>query len=257
MKITILGCGSSMGTPVAGGYWGNCNPENPKNHRTRASIFVQSETTNVLIDTTVDARTQLNSIAPVEKIDGLLWSHCHSDHINGMDDLRAISYFSGNPIETYSNAVTMDDLTTRFPYVFRDGYEGVYRQFIRPNVIEDYGHLTIGDLDIECFPQKHANIDSLGFRFGKFAYSVDVVDFEPEALEKLKGLDVWVVDAAGFKMDTPVTHATIERVRKWVDYLKPKMTYLTVLTYSMDYDALCEELPDHIRPAYDGMAIEV
>ena len=220
MKITILGCGASLGTPAAGGFWGKCDPAELKNHRTRASILVQSEKTNLLVDATVDVRTHLNRLN-LKKIDGLLISHSHSDHVNGIDDLKVISYHSNQLIDIYSNHETLEEMDRRWPYLF-----------------------------------KPTTCSSLGFRFGKFAYSVDVADLSEESLQTLEGIETWVVDAGSYQKDVILTHANIQRVKKWTEILKPKMTYLTVLTTHMDYKTLCDELPPHIRPAYDGMLID-
>jgi phosphoribosyl 1,2-cyclic phosphate phosphodiesterase len=212
--------------------------------------------TRILIDTTVDARDQLTD-AKVQNLDAVFFSHCHSDHINGMDDLRVFSYVSGYPIDTYSNQYTIDDLEKRFPYAAYGGYGGVYKPFLKPHVLKTYDQFQVGSFDVGCFPQKHANVDSIGFRFGKFAYCVDVADLEEESLQKLEGIETWVVDAAGYNNEKIITHASLDKIYKWVDRLQPKMTYLTVLTHYMDYQALCKELPPHIRPCYDGQIIDI
>ncbi len=254
MKVTILGCGSSVGTPAAGNYWGKCNPQNPKNHRTRASLLVEDGKTDILIDATVDLREHLNR-ANKNKIDALLLSHAHSDHINGMDDLRVISYHLGRAIDTYSNEYTINDITHRFSYIFKGAFD-VYKPFLKTNIVSQNTSIKIGDINIDIFLQDHGTCDSLGFRFDNFAYSVDMKYLNEESLEKLKGLDVWIVDAAANDAETHVSHAGLKQIYEWVDYLKPKMTYLTVLTNFMDYDELCKNLPDNIRPAYDGMVLE-
>lgn len=255
MKITVLGCGSSVGTPAAGGYWGDCNPDNPKNSRTRAALMIQSDNTDILVDATYDMRTQLNMVEQ-KKIDALLLSHAHSDHINGIDDLRVISYHMGKPVPAYTNKATMDELEDRFSYIFTGGFGGVYKPFLEPKTIDEHSKIQINDIPITVFPQDHGSCTSLGFRVGDFAYSVDVKDFSDDSLAALKGIDTWIVDAAGYHRETSPTHSTFKQIFEWVDILKPRMTYLTVLTNFMDYDALCDELPDHIRPAYDGLVIE-
>src|SRR5690606_4462570 len=103
----------------------------------------------------------------------------------------------------------------------------------------------------------HTTCTSLGFRFGKFAYSVDVAELSDQSLAKLKGIETWVVDASSYNKETVMTHANLQRVKAWTDILKPKMTYITVLTTHMDYQTLCDELPPHIRPAYDGLEIDM
>jgi len=256
MKFTVLGCGASLGTPAAGGFWGRCDPHEVKNRRTRASILVQSETTDILVDTTVDLRTHLNLLG-LKKIDGALISHAHSDHVNGIDDLRVIAYHHNRLIDVYSNHETLEELDRRCPYFFRPKADGIYVEFLRKNLIDNYQKFRIGDIDVESFEQDHMTCSSLGFRFGKLAYSVDVADLNERSLQALEGVETWIVDGAGYHRETVLTHANLQRIKKWVEILKPKMTYLTVLTSHMDYQTLCNELPPHIRPAYDGMVIDL
>lgn len=255
MKITVFGCGSSAGTPAAGGFWGTCDPAEIKNHRTRASILVQSKTTNVLIDTTVDLRTHLNSLN-LKKLDGVLISHAHSDHVNGIDEVKFISFHSNQLLDIYSNAETLDEIDRRWPYLFTAPDNGIYLATLKKNYIENYQKFSIGDIEIESFEQDHTTCTSLGFRFGKFAYSVDVADFNEQSLQALQGVETWIIDASSYHREAVLTHANLKRVTAWVERLKPKMTYLTVLTSHMDYQTLCAELPPHIRPAYDGMVID-
>lgn len=256
MKITVLGCGASLGTPAAGGFWGKCDPAEPKNHRTRASLLVQSKETNILVDTSYDLRTQLNRLE-LKKLDGVIFSHAHNDHVNGIDDLRVLAYHSKNLIDVYGNLETLDELDRRWPYLFKTQFEGIYVEFLKKNLIENYGRFKIGDIDIQSYEQDHKTCLSLGFRFGDFAYSVDVAKLSDKSLETLKGIETWIVDAAAYEKETVVTHANIKEVIRWTEILKPKMTYLTVLTTHMDYKTLCDELPPHIRPAWDGMEIEM
>jgi len=254
MKITVLGCGSSMGTPAAGGFWGRCDPLGERNWRTRASILVQTPATSLLVDATYDMRTHLNR-HPVKKLDGILLSHHHSDHVNGIDDARALAYNHKMLIDVYANAETIGEIERRWPYLFTASE--IYTPFIRPNVIEHYQTFRVGDIDVTTFEQDHTACKSLGFRFGNFAYSVDVADLTEKSLKALKGVETWIVDAGSYQKEHPVTHANLKRVMNWVETLKPKMTYLTVLTTHMDYKTLCEELPPHIRPAHDGMEIDM
>ena len=114
-----------------------------------------------------------------------------------------------------------------------------------------------GDIPVQSFEQDHGTCASLGFRFGAFTYSVDVMNLSEKSLAALKGVETWIVDGGGYQREVPTTHANLKRVFEWVEILKPKMTYLTVLTTYMDYKTLCEELPPHIRPAHDGMEIEM
>lgn len=256
MKITVLGCGSSLGTPAAGGFWGKCDPGEPKNHRTRASILVQSAATNILVDTTYDLREHLNRMS-LKKIDAVLFSHAHNDHVNGIDDLRAVAYHANRLLDIYGNAETLEEIERRWPFLFNKKFEGFYVEFLERHVIGNYDRFRCGDIEVESYEQDHTTCTSLGFRFGDFAYSVDVAGLNEKSLEALKGIETWIVDAAAYRKDTVGTHANLQRVMEWADILKPKMTYLTVLTTHMDYKTLCDELPPHIRPAWDGMEIEM
>lgn len=256
MKITVLGCGGSLGTPAAGGFWGKCDPAEPKNHRTRASLLVQTEKTSLVVDTTYDLRQHLNT-HNLRKLDGVLISHSHNDHVNGLDDLRVVAYHNNMLIDLFTNKETMDEIHRRWPFLFEEMHGGIYTKFLKKNEIENYGKFRVGDIEVESFEQDHTTCLSLGFRFGNFAYSVDVADFTEKSLEKLKGVETWIVDAGAYNKEVVLTHANIQRVKKWADLLKPKMTYLTVLTTHMDYNTLCEELPPHIRPAWDGMQIDL
>jgi len=256
IKATVMGCGSSLGVPAAGNFWGDCDPTNPKNRRTRSSLLHQSENTNILVDTTVDVRDHLNEYN-ISKLDGVIYTHAHSDHVNGIDDLRVISYAMQRPIKAYSNLETHNELDRRFNYVF-NGSGDIYRPFIDLDSIA-YGPHRIGDIRMELFRQDHGTCDTIGIRVNDFAYSVDMVDLDDQALEKLQGIKTWVVDAAGFNRpdDDIYTHANLARVQKWAEILDVQNVYLIVLTGMMDYDKLCRDLPSHIRPAYDGISFNI
>lgn len=255
MKVTVLGSGASNGVPAAGGFWGNCDPQNPRNERSRASILVQSDTTDLLFDTSYDLRLQLNRVRQ-QKLDAVFLSHAHSDHINGIDDLRAIAFTQGKPLDIYADDDTLSEIRRRWPYLIQALHKNLYKPFLHLNHIENY-KTVVADITVNSFVQDHYTCKTLGFRINDFAYSVDVVDLDDAALEALKGIKTWVVDAGGYHVDPPTTHANLKRIYKWVEVLKPEMTYLTVLSTKMDYDTLCQELPDTICPAYDGLILDI
>ena len=247
-----------MGVPVAGDFWGDCDPNNPRNRRTKSSILLSSDTTDILVDTSVDVRQQLND-AKQKKIDAIFYTHEHSDHVNGMDDLRMYSYQSGKPIDFYTSQVTIDEITKRFSYVFDGGMDSaLYTPFLKPNVIE-MEPIKIGDIELDVFEQDHYSCKSLGFRTGDFAYCIDVVNMDERALNILKGVKTFVVDGCGYHKEKSMlkSHANLEQIFEWIDIIKPEITYISDLTIAMDYDTLCKELPDNVRPAYDGLEIEV
>jgi phosphoribosyl 1,2-cyclic phosphate phosphodiesterase len=253
--VTMLGCGASFGTPAAGGYWGACDPSEPKNERSRASILVEQSGTKVLIDTSYDLRLQMNR-HKITNLDAVIYTHSHSDHVNGIDDLRMICFQHKKILDVYANSETLSELMRRWPYIFHSRPDGLYKQFLNPCEIANNGRFKIGNMQIESFEQDHMTCTSLGFRIGNFAYSVDVADLPETSLHKLTGLKAWVVDCSAYKKDIVQSHANLSRVLKWVERLKPEMTYLTDLSTHMDYKTLCNELPPHIRPSYDGMIIE-
>lgn len=256
IKATLMGSGSSLGVPAAGNFWGECDPENPKNKRTRSSLLLQSDKTNVLVDSTVDVRQHLNTY-DINRLDGIIYSHAHSDHVNGMDDLRVISYVMEHPLEVYANHSTVEELHQRFNYALHGG-QNIYSPFLKTNVV-DYGPHRIGDIRMDLFKQDHGTCDTVGIRVNDFAYSVDVVNLDDQALDQLKGVKTWVVDGAGYNRteDKIYTHANLDRIYEWSGKLGVEQVYLIVLTGLMDYDRLCHELPDHIRPAYDGLTFDI
>jgi phosphoribosyl 1,2-cyclic phosphate phosphodiesterase len=174
-----------------------------------------------------------------------------------MDDLRSLALNNGHvPVNVYADEETITEVSRRWPYVFKPENPEYYSAFGKAHLLPRYGSLAIGDIDITIFEQDHVVMKSLGYRFGDFAYSVDMADLNEDSLQALEGIKTWVVDGSGYKRERALTHATFERIFKWVERLKPEMTYISVLTTHMDYRTMCDELPAHIRPAYDGLVIE-
>lgn len=252
LKITILGCGGSMGVPVIGNDWGKCDPKNPKNRRSRASIIVEDESTRILIDSSPDLRSQFlaNDIAT---IDAVLYTHAHADHIHGLNDLRAVCRNRGKPIDIYADTNSLKEIMDSFPYVFTPNpIEGMFfKPVLVPHKIE--ASFSIQTLSVQPILQNHGYTSSLGFRIGDFAYSTDVVAFEPSEFQKLKGIDVWIVDCIRMK-DHP-THAHLEKTLSWIDAVKPKKAYLTHMSEDLDYESLKAILPDYVEPGYDGLIL--
>lgn len=255
VRVRVLGCGNSVGVPATGGFWGECDPAEPKNRRSRASIFIQKNNTNVIVDTSPDLRSQLNQVAPVNHIDGVIYTHSHSDHVHGIDDLRILWKQMKKPIDIYGNQATIDELVHRFSYIFQGSSDGFFPLMMVPHTVGD--SLRIGDLAFRFFTQDHGTCETLGIRVGDFAYSVDMRNLDEHALHALEGVKTWVVDGGGAWNENNPVHASISQISHWVDRLKPEMTYLSVLSPSMDYNDLCARLPPNIRPAYDGLELEV
>ena len=254
LKLTILGCGTSSGVPRIGNDWGSCDPNEPKNRRTRASILVESPTTRLLIDTSPDMRAQLLA-ANVIHIDAILWTHDHADHCHGIDDVRQLYHHRRTPVPGYARRQTLKLLKERFAYAF-EGRQG-YHPTIEPHVLPD--GLRIGDIDIACTDQPHGEIYSTGFRFASggssIGYATDFHDLTADMISLYDGLDVWVVDALREKPHP--THPHLALTLDGISAVRPGRAILTHMDQSMDYAALLKTLPDGVEPGYDGMCIEL
>ena len=191
MKIVVLGSGSSGGVPLIGNYWGNCNPSNPKNKRTRVSVYVEYNNKNILIDTSPELRQQAldNNL---KKIDAVCWTHSHADHTNGIDDLRQFLWRSKKNLSVYASKNTLNALTTRFDYIFNKA-NSYFQPPLNVNIIKP-GDFKIGELTVSAFEQIHGTENILGFRIGDFAYSPDVKEFPLESEKYLYNLKLWIVD---------------------------------------------------------------
>lgn len=263
LRATILGCGSSGGVPRVGGDWGFCDPNEPKNRRTRSSLLVEKKgeggTTSILIDTSPDLREQFLQ-AKVKRLDAVLFTHDHADQTHGIDDLRAIAYRMRGQIPTYMDAHTQTHVVGRFRYCFEmpDGRVHPPILDLQP-LLEDNQTIEIdgpgGAISVHVITASHGPTPVLAFIFdGMLAYSPDVWDFTDEGLERLSGIDTWVCDALRYN-DHP-THAHADKSLAWFARTKTRQSVLTNLHIDMDYNVLADELPAIARPAYDGMIIE-
>lgn len=258
IKLTIMGSGNSAGTPTVGNYWGNCDPNNPKNRRNRASVVVQSDTTTIVIDSGPDFRQQVNDFN-VEKVDAVFYTHGHGDHINGIDDLRVYRYRAKQLIDAYGLKPCLDEIQRRFEYLFVQKAK-IYPQVLNPVPFSEKQlgtEMQIGDIRFIPFVQDHGTTESLGFRFGNVAYSTDMVGLNTDAKNVLQGVEHWIADGSGYKMEKNIVHATLRELYLLSDEITAKNVYLTHLTPSMDYDTVLKETPDHYYPAYDGLSFEI
>lgn len=248
MKVTILGCGTSTGVPRLPGDWGDCDPDNPKNRRRRASILVEEGGTTVLVDCGPDMRMQLLD-AGVDRLDAVLVTHDHADHTHGIDDLRGFYQESRDQVPLYAAPRTLEILRRRFDYIF-DSRHG-YPPIVAGREID--GPLKIGALAVTPFEQAHGPITSLGFRFGDIAYSTDVADLPDDSVAALEGVKIWIVDALRYKSHP--SHFSLGDAMGFIERIGCERAILTHMNNKMDYDKLVGELPNHIEPAYDGMVI--
>ncbi len=258
LRCTILGCGSSGGVPRLGGVWGACDPDNPKNTRRRCSLLVERDgpdgTTSVLIDTSPDMRSQLLS-SGTGRLDGVVYTHSHADHTNGLDDLRMIFFNMKARVPVWADGDTQNDLLSRFGYAFVQPEGSPYPPILELRTID--GPFEIdgpgGAIPLHPFTVNHGMIDALGFKMGNLAYLPDVAKIYDEAWAELQGLDHLIIDALRRKPHP--THAHLERTLDWIEQLQPARAILTNMHIDLDYETVDTETPDYITPAYDGMVI--
>jgi len=260
-RFTILGCGSSGGVPRIGGDWGKCDPAEPRNRRTRCSVLIErigpQGATSVLVDSSPDMREQLLR-HEVDWLDGVLYTHDHADHAHGIDDLRAIVFRRREQLDVYFDEPTRESLEGRFAYCFRTPEGSSYPPILRSHTIRSGKPVRIegrgGVIEAMPFAQLHGNIISLGFRVGGVAYSSDISGLPDASLPLLEGLDIWIVDAL---RHTPHPgHFTVAQAVDWIRRLEVRRGILTHMHGDLDFNALTQELPAGIEPAYDGMVIE-
>ncbi|MEY8834926.1 MBL fold metallo-hydrolase [Phaeobacter italicus] len=259
LRFTILGCGSSGGVPRLGGHWGDCDPTNPRNVRRRCSLLVERDgpdgTTTVLIDTTPDMRSQLLD-AGTGRLDGVVYTHSHADHVHGIDDLRMIVFNMRERVPVYADGDTQNALLSRFGYAFIQPEGSPYPPILDLRQID--GPLTIsgpgGDITLRPFEVNHGSIEALGFRIGDLAYLPDVAKIPDSALDELRDLDCWIIDALRRKPHP--THLCLDEALEWIERMAPKRAVLTNMHIDLDYAQVAAETPDHVDPAYDGMVIE-
>lgn len=259
MRVTVLGCGGSAGVPMVGrpgGYWGACDPANPRNRRRRVSILVEEQGQTILVDTSPDLREQLLA-AEVSRIDAVLYTHDHADHANGVDELRHIRVKGRTGIDCYGEPETMAAIEARFRYAFVQNESGsgvLYRPFLNRHDIG--GPFSVGSVRVVPFVQDHGfGTTTTGYRIGDMAYSTDVVDLPEESWAVLAGIRLWVVDC--LREEPHQTHAHFEKTLAWIERLKPERAVLTHMNHTLDYEVVRRRCPPGVEPGYDGLVVEI
>ena len=252
MEITFLGTGTSHGVPVVGCDCSVCKSSNPKNHRTRSSILVQHNGANILVDTATELRLQATGNC-VSKVDAVLFTHTHADHIFGLDDLRGFNLKQENPIPCYGSREALAFIRKTFDYIFAKGQQGGGKPQIELRVIEE-GFNLFG-LDIIPIKIMHGELPILGFRFRDVAYLTDCSYIADESKRLLKGLRLLILDALRFQPHP--THFTLDQALEVVEELKPERTLFTHICHDMDHEEVNRMLPAVSKLAYDGQKISI
>ncbi|WP_289043297.1 MBL fold metallo-hydrolase [uncultured Aliiroseovarius sp.] len=261
IDFTILGCGSSGGVPRLGGHWGDCDPDNPRNRRSRCSALVTREgndggVTRVLIDTSPDMRYQLLREG-VGTLDAVVYTHSHADHVHGIDDLRMVVFNLKERLPVWADGPTQEALLSRFNYAFVQPKGSNYPPILDLHMID--GDVVIsgagGDIRLTPFLVHHGLMDALGFRIGDLAYLPDVNEIPDPALPALEGLDTFVLDA--LRRARHPTHFHLDESLEWIARVGAKKGVLTNMHIDLDYATLDAETPDHITPAYDGLKLSI
>ncbi|MGX9856119.1 MBL fold metallo-hydrolase [Limimaricola variabilis] len=258
LEARILGCGSSGGVPRLGNLWGDCDPSEPRNARTRCSLLLTRHgangATRVLVDTSPDLRAQLLA-AEVGELDGVVWTHAHADHVHGIDDLRMIAFNMRARLQCWADAPTREALLARFGYAFETPPGSSYPPICDLHMLE--GEATIdgagGPISLTAFDLQHGDITALGLRCGPLAYLPDVKEIPDAAWPHLDGLDCLIVDALRRKPHP--SHAHLELTLDWIARAAPAHAVLTNMHFDLDYATLAAETPDHVVPAHDGMTL--
>lgn len=263
LRFTLLGVGSSPGTPRPNGDWGNCDPANPKNRRMRAAALVErikagGERTTVVIDTGPDFREQM-LLAGVRHIDAVVYTHPHADHIHGIDDLRTYVLEQRHRIPIHGDAATLARLREAFGYCFETPPGSSYPPILKSNLIDPAEPVVIdgrgGSISLLPLPQLHGDGANLGFRVSGIAYCPDVSGYPVATVPLLQGLDWLVIDALQYR-EHP-SHFSLAQALEWIGRLKPGQAALTHMHIPLDYATVDAETPDNVHPGYDGMVIEI
>jgi phosphoribosyl 1,2-cyclic phosphate phosphodiesterase len=253
LKLTVLGSGTSVGVPTIGCSCDVCRSSDPRDNRLRPSVWIQFAGRSVLIDTGPDFRVQALR-AQIPRVDAILFTHAHADHVMGLDDVRPFNFRQRGAIPIYGSADTLSAIQRAFHYIFQvEPTESSVPKLASTAL--DGGPFDLFGVACVPIPLRHGKGEVLGFRFGPLAYLTDHSEIPADSLTQLRGLDVLFLDALRHKPHP--THSTVDRSLAYVEQLAPKRAYFTHVGHDLPHERTEQLLPPHVRLAYDGLEVEV
>ena len=251
MRITFLGTGTSVGVPRIACKCPVCSSPQPENKRLRCSILVEYQDRVILVDTSPDLRTQALKFG-IDRVDAVLFTHGHADHLHGLDDVRIYCFQRDTPLPCYGDEATLARIRHVFDYAFNSPYKHALPQLDLHAIT---GNFQLAGLTIEPVTVFHGKMPVLGFRLGDFAYVTDCNRIPDESMEQLRGLDLLVLDA--LRHEEHPTHFTVAQALEVIAGLNPKNALLTHIAHDLDHDPTNADLPPNVRLAFDGQVLDL
>lgn len=253
MRVTFLGTGTSQGVPTIGCNCVVCTSDNPYDSRLRCSVWIEINKKHLIIDTSSDFRQQMLT-AKVPRIDALLFTHAHKDHVSGLDDIRAYNALQNSAIDAYANAQTAQQIQEEFSYIFREPkYPGIPQ--LNLHVI-DINPFTVQGIEIIPVEVIHYKLPIFGYKIENFTYITDASYISNEMKNRIKGTDTLIINA--LRKEKHISHFTLEESLAVIEEIKPRRAYLTHISHQMGlYETVSQELPPNVFLAYDGLSFTV
>ena len=253
MRVTVLGSGTSHGIPSVGCACAVCASPDPRDRRSRCALVIQWQGRTLLVDTPPELRQQVIR-SQVRRVDALLFTHSHADHIFGLDDVRRFNEMQSGELPVFAGETTLRDLERSFRYVFVPTQLGGGKPRLALTPITG-DRLEWDGISVEAIPVFHGELEILAFRCGPFAYVTDASRIPPESLERLRGLDTLILGA--LRWEPHPTHFTIDQALEVVSELAPRRTFFTHLSHTVPHAETERRLPSGVRLAYDGLILDL